>query len=128
MLKECTQYDKATGRLLGTGFIDTNIEPLEGVGRLSGRYDLDTMYYYAYEGTVIPRTDSGAVMDQGTIALGGSVTISNLPIPCEVEVSTGSVQVDDGILIITPASVGYYTVGLNHPHHKRMTFSFEVTE
>ena len=128
MLRECTRYDLESGRLLGVGFVDTDLAPPTGMGRLLGRYDPELEFFNTIESTVIPRTESGAVIDQGTITLGGSVTISNLPTPCELLVSsgTGYVTVEDGVLVLTPQSIGQYFAILDHPHYLRTRFDFEV--
>jgi hypothetical protein len=106
--KQITRYDLATGRLLGVGQVDFNAQPEAGQGYLAGNDNsVATQYLNLATDTIEQRLPVGATLSADTITLGQSVTLAPLPIPCTVSVAgVGDVLVDDGELVVTPASIG----------------------
>jgi hypothetical protein len=127
LYKQATRYDLSTGRLLGRGQYAIDAQPQIGQGHLDGQFDLDGQYYDIETRTVKDRLPSGAILSSESINLGESVTLSNLPIPCNVSVQFEPVEVDDGVLEITPQSVGEaYRIIINEVAYLREKWFFEV--
>lgn len=75
----------------------------------------------------VERQPIQAVMSATSITLGQSATLSNLPVPCTVDVDGVMVPVADGILVLTPTTVGVYRIYIDEIAYLQKTWNLEVT-
>lgn len=110
-----TVFDTETGYSLGTAYMPRykdDVIPPAGLNKIAveGNYQADK-YYWDGTGPALKQTHSASALSNLEIVLGETATLDNLPIPCKVFVEgAGLVPVDDGVLTITPSSVGHYTI------------------
>jgi hypothetical protein len=84
--------------------------------------------YYGVAGVPTPRTPLDVVLSSEHVTLGGTFTLSNLPVPCRVHVDAVYVDVADGILHVTPQSVGEYRVVVDEPAYRAQTWTVTVDD
>jgi hypothetical protein len=101
-----------------------------GVGEyIEGNSSPNDQYVDVGTGELQQRTDNPAAIDATEITLGGTVTISAIPIGSTAYFNDAdNISVDDGVLTITPSSVGDYDFELLSARHFGKSFTFKVVE
>ena len=112
-MKTYTLYDR-NGKPLRTGgcpgyALDKILEVDAGEQVLEGIHSSE-YYLSPATGALEPRQPIPGGFDTLAITLGETATLSGLPVPCTVIVDGVKVPVDDGVLAVTPSTIGTYRV------------------
>ena len=119
-----TTIEKATGRITRLGRSPYLPPSTDKFICVEGEYP--SGQYYGKNGVPTLREPIPVTLDHREIALGETVTLSGLPVPCAVQVDAMVVEVTDGILKITPSTVGEYVIHIDEVQYVPITFVVTV--
>ena len=110
---QVTEYDPVTGRLLGVWTSGDDVDRFV-FPHVMGRHDTRTEYV-DINGNVsktLPRPAQGTRQDKTHIKADGEdmMTLSGLPIPCNISINGTAFDVKDGLLEMTTLLPGDYVI------------------
>jgi len=119
-----TTIHKPTGRITRLGRSPSVPDSTSEFICVEGEYP--SGQYYGKNGVPTLREPIPVTLDHREIALGETVTLAGLPMPCAVQVDATVVEVTDGFLTITPSTVGEYVIYIDEVQYTPITFVVTV--
>jgi len=119
-----TTIHKPTGRITRLGRSPSVPDSTSEFICVEGEYP--SGQYYGKNGVPTLREPIPVTLDHREIALGETVTLAGLPMPCAVQVDATVVEVNDGFLTITPSTVGEYVIYIDEVQYTPITFVVTV--
>lgn len=127
-MKRYVLFDPATGRITQSGICDdAAFAVLQNAIEVSGPVD-DSMWYVV-AGALAPRQPFPGAWDRTTIVANGSdvATLSGVPAGLQMRVAADVLVINDGILEVSAALVGRYTVEILDPRYQEQEWRIEAT-
>jgi len=121
-----TTIHKPTGRITRLGRSPILPASNDEFLCIEGEYPADQ--YYSDNGEIKPRAPIPVALDREVMALGETAALTGLPVPCKVQVDAVVVDVTDGILTITPSTVGQYVIHINEVQYQPVTLVVTVND
>lgn len=124
-------YDEVTGEIEQSGhMMIEGFTPPAGKACFKGKARASDNFIDLADMSVGQKTPSPAVLAAGVASMSSVITVTDIPPGSSVRVTNmeDPVAVDDGILEITPGSVGEVEFTIKHARHYDINFLVEVTE